>query len=125
MTQYAHDQQQEQHEERPRIGGRDNDAKKAAAFLREVRPSMMHDAEALQTLDRLKRLVEHGTFNQLADQLNRLSRKHKKKPLPTIEIVQQLEALAERYTDQEEKTAVAASAATAQPDIILSETFVK
>ena len=103
-----------------------NSALRATLLRGAVDERLMPDAEALQTLDRLKRLVEHGTFNQLADQLNRLSRKHKKEPLPTIAIVQQLEALAARYADQVEKSsATSIPAAIAQPDIILSETFVK
>ena len=124
MTQYAFDQQHEYSEEKPKIGGRDNDAKKAAAFLREVRPSLMNDEDALHTLDRLKQLVERGTYNQLADHINRMSRKHKKSPMPMIEIVKQLEALDERYGKD------AAFATSKQPtvaaiaDIILSETFI-
>ena len=124
MTQYTLDQQHEYQEEKPKIGGRDNDAKKAAAFLREVRPSLMNDEDALATLDRLKQLVERGTYNQLADHINRMSRKHKKTPMPMIEIVKQLETLDERYG----KDAIAETpkqpkvAATA--DIILSETFI-
>ena len=124
MTQYTLDQQHEYREEKPKIGGRDNDAKKAAAFLREVRPSLMNDEDALATLDRLKQLVERGTYNQLADHINRMSRKHKKTPMPMIEIVKQLETLDERYgkdaiAETPKQPAVAATA-----DIILSETFV-
>ena len=124
MTQYALDQQHEYSEEKPKIGGRDNDAKKAAAFLREVRPSLMNDEDALHTLDRLKQLVERGTYNQLADHINRMSRKHKKTPLMMIEIVKQLEALDERYGKDAAFAASKQPAVAAIADIILSETFI-
>jgi superfamily II DNA/RNA helicase len=124
MTQYAFDQQHEYSEEKPKIGGRDNDAKKAAAFLREVRPSLMNDEDALHTLDRLKQLVERGTYNQLADHINRMSRKHKKTPMLMIEIVKQLEALDERYGKDAAFATSKQPAVAAIADIILSETFI-
>ena len=124
MTQYTADQQREFREEKPKIGGRDNDAKKAAAFLREVRPALMHDDEALSTLDRLKQLVERGTYNQLADQLNRMARQHKKSPMPLIEIVERLEALDERYGENAETLTHKQPTVAATADIILSETFI-
>ena len=124
MTQYTLDQQHEYREEKPKIGGRDNDAKKAAAFLREVRPALMNDEDALHTLDRLKQLVERGTYNQLADHINRMSRKHKKTPLPMIEIVKQLEALDERYGKDAFSTTPKQPTVAAIADIILSETFI-
>ena len=68
LSLYTSDQQREHQEERPKIGGRDNDAKKAATFLREVRPAMPDD-EARSVADRLKQMVERGTYNQLADAL--------------------------------------------------------
>ncbi|MBR6928970.1 MAG: DEAD/DEAH box helicase [Bacteroidales bacterium] len=124
MMQYVLDQQHEYSEEKPKIGGRDNDAKKAAAFLREVRPSLMNDEDALHTLDRLKQLVERGTYNQLADHINRLSRKHKKTPMTMIEIVKQLEALDERYGKDAAFATSKQPAVAAIADIILSETFI-
>ena len=124
MTQYTLDQQSEYSEEKPKIGGRDNDAKKAAAFLREVRPALMNDEDALHTLDRLKQLVERGTYNQLADHINRMSRKHKKTPLPMIEIVKQLEALDERYGKDAISATPKQPTVAAIADIILSETFI-
>ncbi len=124
MTQYTLDQQSEYREEKPKIGGRDNDAKKAAAFLREVRPSLMNDQEALVTLDRLKQLVERGTYNQLADHINRMSRKHKKSPLPMIEIVRQLETLDDRYGKDAISATPKPPTVAAIADIILSETFI-
>ncbi len=123
MIQFTFDQQYEYREDKPKIGGRDNDAKKAAAFLREVRPSLINDQEALNTLDRLKQLVERGTYNQLADQINRMSRKHKKSPMQMIEIVTQLESLDERYGDATENI-VSQLTVAATADIILSETFI-
>jgi superfamily II DNA/RNA helicase len=123
MIQFTFDQQYEYREDKPKIGGRDNDAKKAAAFLREVRPSLINDQEALNTLDRLKQLVERGTYNQLADQINRMSRKHKKSPMQMIEIVTQLESLDERYGDAKENI-VSQLTVAATADIILSETFI-
>ena len=123
MAKYNADQQHEYREERPKIGGRDNDAKKAAAFLREIRPALSNDDEALATLDRLKQMVERGTYNQLADALNRMARKHKKTPFTVIDIVEQLEALENRYgvhfVTSPPRPIVAATA-----DIILSETFI-
>ncbi len=124
MTQYTLDQQHEYREEKPKIGGRDNDAKKAAAFLREVRPSLMNDEEALLCLDRLKQLVEHGTYNQLADHINRMSRKHKKTPMQLIEIVKELEALHKRYGEDATPATPKQPMVAATADIILSETFV-
>ena len=124
MTQYTLDQQSEFKEDKPKIGGRDNDAKKAAAFLREVRPSLINDQEALNTLDRLKQLVERGTYNQLADHINRMSRKHKKSPMHMIEIVGQLEVLDKRYGDNATSELPKQPAVAAIADIILSETFI-
>lgn len=119
---YAADQQREHQEERPKIGGRDNDAKKAAAFLREVRPAMPDD-EARAVVDRLKQMVERGTYNQLADALNRMSRKHKKEPIPTIKIVEQLEDLDTRYSQPQQSQPTASHIANTTAEIILSETF--
>jgi hypothetical protein len=120
---YTADQQREHQEERPKIGGRDNDAKKAAAFLREVRPAMPDD-EARAVADRLKQMVERGTYNQLADALNRMSRKHKKEPIPTIKIVEQLEDLDTRYSQSQQSQPTASHIANTTAEIILSETFV-
>lgn len=123
MAQYYAVRQQECREERPKIGGRDNDAKKAAAFLREIRPLLSSDDEARTTLDQLKQLVERGTYNQLADALNRMARNHRKTPITVINMVRQLEALEKRYganpVTTPTKPTVSASA-----DIILSETFI-
>lgn len=123
MAKYNADQQHEYREERPKIGGRDNDAKKAAAFLREIRPALANDDEARTTLDRLKQLVERGTYNQLADALNRMARKHKKTPFTVIDIVEQLETLENRYGTHTVTTPTRPSVA-AIADIILSETFI-
>lgn len=124
MTQYTLDQQSEFKEDKPKIGGRDNDAKKAARFLRDVRSSLLNDIEALRTLDRLKQLVERGIYNQLADHINRMSRKHKKSPMQMIEIVGQLEVLDKRYGDNATSELPKQPAVAAIADIILSETFI-
>lgn len=124
MKQYALDQKQETQEEKLKIGSRDNDAKKAAAFLREIRPALMNDQEVLNSLDRLKKLVERGSFNQLADQINRMSRKHKKTPMQLMEIVEQLEALDKRYGENVDNATHKQPKVAAIADIILSETFV-
>ena len=122
IAHYLADQQKEHQEEQPKIGGRDNDAKKAAAFLREIRPSLPDDA-ARHTVDRLKQLVGFGTYNQLADSLNRLARNQKKTPVPVIKLVEMLEELDERYgqtispNDNAQEIVVDA-------DVILSETFI-
>ena len=121
LAQYALEQQRKSQEDKPKIGSKDNDAKKAAAFLRDVRPSLPDD-DARQTVDALKSLVERGKYNQLADSLNRLSRKHKKSPLPIIEIVEQLEELKARYSHPEKETPTQTSAGITA-DIILSETI--
>ena len=121
LAQYAIEQQRQSQEDKPKIGSKDNDAKKAAAFLRDVRPSLPDD-DARQIVDTLKSLVERGKYNQLADSLNRLSRKHKKTPLPIIEIVEQLEALKARYGQPDNETPTQTSAGITA-DIILSETF--
>ena len=121
MAQYTIDQQRQHQEDKPKIGSKDNDAKKAAAFLRDVRPSLPDD-DARKTVDVLKALVERGKYNQLADSLNRLSRKHKKSPLPIIEIVVQLEELKARYSHPDKETPTQTSAGITA-DIILSETF--
>jgi len=123
LTLYVAEQQREHQEERPKIGGRDNDAKKAAAFLREVRPSMPDD-EARAVADRLKQMVERGTYNQLADALNRMSRKHKKEPIPIIKIVEQLEDLDTRYSQPQPSQPTASHIANTTAEIILSETFI-
>ena len=123
LSQYAIEQQREHQEERPKIGGRDNDAKKAAAFLREVRPAMPDD-EARAVADRLKQMVERGTYNQLADALNRMSRKHKKEPIPIIKIVEQLEDLDTRYSQPQPSQPAASHIANTTAEIILSETFI-
>ena len=83
MNQYTSQQQKSINENKPKIGSKDNDAKKAAAFLREVRPSLPDD-DTRKAVDILKELVEQGKYNQLADNLNRLSRKHKKTPMPSM-----------------------------------------
>ena len=123
MAQYTHDQQRNYQEDKPKIGSKDNDAKKAAAFLRDVRPSLPDD-EAKKTVDSLKTLVERGSYNQLADSLNRLARKHKKTPLPIIKIVEQLEILTTRYSNQRQNTNHTQETVV-QADVILSETFVR
>ena len=121
LAQYTLDQQSEAQEEKLKIGSKDNDAKKAAAFLREIRP--LFDDEGRRTVDRLKQIVERGTYNQLADALNRISKKQKKEPLPSIKILEQLEELDKRYSQPETSTATKQVALTTA-DIILSETFI-
>lgn len=120
LAQYTIDQQHEFQEEKLKIGSKDNDAKKAAAFLREVRP--MLDEEGRHTIDRLKRVVERGTYNQLADALNRISRKQKKEPAPLAKILEQLEDLDKRYNQTQSQTSTK-QVTFATADIILSETF--
>ena len=120
LKQYTLDQQKEHQEDKPKIGSKDNDAKKAAAFLREVRP--MLDDEGRRTADRLKQLVERGTYNQLADALIRISKKQKKEPAPLVKIVEQLEELDNRYSQPQISTFTKQVALTSA-DIILSETF--
>ena len=121
LAQYTLDQQSEAQEEKLKIGSKDNDAKKAAAFLREIRP--LFDDDGRRTVDRLKQIVERGTYNQLADALNRISKKQKKEPLPSIKILEQLEELDKRYSQPETPTATKQVALTTA-DIILSETFI-
>lgn len=120
LKQYTLDQQHEHQDDKPKIGSKDNDAKKAAAFLREVRP--MLDDEGRHTVDRLKQLVERGTYNQLADALIRMSKKQKKEPAPIIKILEQLEELDSRYGQPQPETTTKQVALTTA-DIILSETF--
>ena len=120
IRQYTLDQQREYQEDKLKIGSKDNDAKKAAAFLREVRP--MLDEEGRSILDRLKQMVERGAYNQLADALNRISRKQKKEPMPLIKIQEQLEELDRRYSQSQPQTETKQVAYTTA-DIILSETF--
>ena len=119
LKQYTLDQQREHQDDKPKIGSKDNDAKKAAAFLREVRP-MLDDGR--HTLDRLKQLVERGTYNQLADALIRMSKKQKKEPVTIIKILEQLEELDGRYGQPQTETSTKQVALTTA-DIILSETF--
>ena len=121
LAEYTLDQQSEVQEEKLKIGSKDNDAKKAAAFLREIRP--LFDDDGRRTVDRLKQIVERGTYNQLADALNRISKKQKKEPSPSIKILEQLEELDERYSQPETPTATKQVALTTA-DIILSETFI-
>ena len=120
LNQYTLDQQREHQDDKPKIGSKDSDAKKAAAFLREVRP--MLDDEGRHTVDRLKQLVERGTYNQLADALIRMSKKQKKEPAPIIKILEQLEDLDSRYGQPQTETTTKQVALTTA-DIILSETF--
>ena len=120
IRQYTLDQQREYQEDKLKIGSKDNDAKKAAAFLREVRPLL--DEEGRSILDRLKQMVERGAYNQLADALNRISRKQKKEPMPLIKIQEQLEELDRRYSQSQTQTETKQVAYTTA-DIILSETF--
>ncbi|MCR4858972.1 MAG: SWF/SNF helicase family protein, partial [Bacteroidales bacterium] len=120
IRQYTLDQQREYQEDKLKIGSKDNDAKKAAAFLREVRPFL--DDDGRNTVDRLKRMVERGAYNQLADALNRISRKQKKEPAPLIKIQEQLEELDRRYSQSQTQTETKQVTYTAA-DIILSETF--
>ena len=121
LAQYTIDQQSEAQEEKLKIGSKDNDAKKAAAFLREIRP--LFDDDGRRTVDRLKQIVERGTYNQLADALNRISKKQKKEPSPFIKILEQLEELDKRYSQPETPT-VTKQVALTTADIILSETFI-
>ena len=120
IRQYTLDQQREYQEDKLKIGSKDNDAKKAAAFLREVRPLL--DEEGRSILDRLKQMVERGTYNQLVDALNRISRKQKKEPIPLVKIQEQLEELDRRYS-QPEPASDTKQVAFTTADIILSETF--
>ena len=120
IRQYTLDQQREYQEDKLKIGSKDNDAKKAAAFLREMRP--MLDEEGRSILDRLKQMVERGAYNQLADALNRISRKQKKEPAPLTKIQEQLEELDRRYSQPQPQTETKQVTYTAA-DIILSETF--
>ena len=120
LKQYTLDQQQEYQDDKIKIGSKDNDAKKAAAFLREVRPLL--DDDGRRTVDSLKQLVERGAYNQLADALNRISKKHKKETMPLIKILEQLEELDKRYSQPQTHTTTKQVALTTA-DIILSETF--
>ena len=120
LKQYTLDQQREYQEDKLKIGSKDNDAKKAAAFLREVRPFL--DDDGRNTVDRLKQMVERGAYNQLADALNRISRKQKKEPMPLVKIQEQLEELDRRYSQPEPQNDTKQVAFTTA-DIILSETF--
>ena len=120
LKQYTLDQQQEYQDDKLKIGSKDNDAKKAAAFLREVRPLL--DDDGRRTVDSLKQMVERGAYNQLADALNRISKKHKKEPMPLIMILEQLEELEKRYSQPQTHTTTKQVALTTA-DIILSETF--
>ena len=120
MRQYTIDQQREYQEDKIKIGSKDNDAKKAAAFLREVRPLL--DEDGCHTIDRLKQMVERGAYNQLADALNRISRKQKKEPVPLAKIHEQLEDLDKRYNQAQTQTSTK-QVVLATADIILSETF--
>ena len=120
LKQYTLDQQQEYQDDKLKIGSKDNDAKKAAAFLREVRPLL--DDDGRRTVDSLKLMVERGAYNQLADALNRISKKHKKEPVPLIKILEQLEELEKRYSQPQTHTTTKQVALTTA-DIILSETF--
>ena len=72
----------------------------------------------------MKQLVERGTYNQLADALNRMSRKHKKEPIPTIKIVEQLEDLDTRYSQPQQTQPTASHITNTPAEIILSETFI-
>jgi Superfamily II DNA and RNA helicases len=120
LKQYTLNQQQEYQDDKLKIGSKDNDAKKAAAFLREVRPLL--DDDGRRTVDSLKLMVERGAYNQLADALNRISKKHKKEPMPLIKILEQLEELDKRYSQPQTHTTTKQVALTTA-DIILSETF--
>lgn len=120
LKQYTLNQQQEYQDDKLKIGSKDNDAKKAAAFLREVRPLL--DDDGRRTVDSLKLMVERGAYNQLADALNRISKKHKKEPMPLIKILEQLEELDKRYSQPQTQTTTKQVALTTA-DIILSETF--
>lgn len=120
LKQYTLNQQQEYQDDKLKIGSKDNDAKKAAAFLREVRPLL--DDDGRRTVDSLKMMVERGAYNQLADALNRISKKHKKEPMPLIKILEQLEELDKRYSQPQTHTTTKQVALTTA-DIILSETF--
>ena len=82
----------------------------------------MLDDEGRHTVDRLKQLVERGTYNQLADALIRMSKKQKKEPVPMIKILEQLEELDGRYGQPQTETSTKQIALTTA-DIILSETF--
>jgi len=129
MQHYATGQQRAADDSKPKIGNRDNDAIKAAAFLRQLRPRLVFadtglpDEEAQQTVDRLKQLVEHGTYNQLADKLNRMARQQKKEPRPVVELLEELEALAARYVGDGKKE-LEQENSVPKAEIILSETFV-
>ena len=83
----------------------------------------MPDDEARAVADRLKQMVERGTYNQLADALIRMSRKHKKEPIPTIKIVEQLEDLDTRYSQPQKTQPTASHIANNTAEIVLPETF--
>jgi hypothetical protein len=53
-----------------------------------------------------------------------MSRKHKKEPIPTIKIVEQLEDLDARYSQPQPSQPTASNNANTTAEIILSETFV-
>ena len=122
FARYSADQQNENRVVVSKIGGKDTDAKKAAAFLRELRPSL--DDQGKRTADRLKQLVEHGIYNQLANALNRMARKQKKEPAPIIEIMEQLDDLDQRYNQPEPQTENDGQQLVAPAEIIISETFI-
>ena len=121
--QYANAQKQQLLQaDTPQIGGKDSDAKKAAAFLRELRPSI--DDAGKRTIDSLKQMVEHGTYNQLADAIVRLAKKNKKQPLTISSLTDQLKQLRKRYAQPETKQPLNNAAANTKASIILSETFI-
>ena len=53
-----------------------------------------------------------------------MSRKHKKDPIPTIKIVEQLEDLDTRYSQPQQTQPTASHIANTTAEIILSETFI-
>jgi len=107
----------------------DANTKQALKFLRDIK-TLTHQAQIKEICQALYTLVENGTFTPLANELKKISQSFfSKKEITVSQVENKLFELAKKYdaiTDNEdEELTLEEIDANIEPEIVLSETFVK
>jgi len=107
----------------------DANTKQALKFLRDFK-ALTHHTEVKEICQTLQPIVENGTFTPLANELKKLSQRFfSKKEITASQVENLLVALAKKYDvivdSEEEEHILKEIDANIEPEIILSETFIK
>lgn len=107
----------------------DANTKQALKFLRDIK-GLTHNAQIKEICQALYTLVEDGTFTPLANELKKISQSFfSKKEITVSQVENKLVELAKKYdaiTDNEEETYIPEKIdVNIEPEIVLSETFIK